>query len=171
VRHTFIEVTLASEQKGTSRCRSCPPKCWLDSVGANTCRSCPDNSWANKWQEKAFIMDSMHPVRSSSVHDSEQSTFTDKGMYMMHERNDKKKGCARSCKGKRLRFRKFVQRLKADIESKAEFFDMNKVAWPPSLEANSRKRHWIIEQMEQYQHQVIREKVIRCSDSARSEAR
>jgi len=60
----------------------------------------------------------------------------------------------RPCKGKRRRFKRFVDNLKNQMSEDVESFNVEEVWWPPSLEANDRKRQQLIKLMEDLQHQL-----------------
>jgi len=61
----------------------------------------------------------------------------------------------RPCKGKRNRYKRLVHRLQAEISEKPEFFTMDEVVLPPSLQANDCQRRKLIDRMERYQHRVL----------------
>jgi len=153
VKHTFIEVTEASEHQKHARCQSCPPSIWKGRPETNRQAVEQDTTSTYLWQEQASIIGWTHSGSSASPHNSDQSQSDE------NPRNSNaaqcKKRSSRPCKGKRLRFRKFVERLKTQVDSKVEFFDIEEVAWPPSLETNDKKRQLLIKRMEQYQRNAL----------------
>jgi len=144
VKHTFIEVTEASEHQKHARCQSCP---------SNRQRIEQDTTSTYLWQEQASIIGWERSGFSTSPHHSDQSQSDENQCNSNAERRSKRR--SRPCKGKRLRFRKFVERLKTQVDSKVEFFDIEEVAWPPSLETNDKKRQLLIKRIEQYQRNAL----------------
>jgi len=164
VRHTFIEVAVASEHKKHARCQSCPPNIWKGRPETNRQAVEQDTTSTYLWQEQASIIGWTHSGSSASPHNSDQSQ-SDENPCNSNAAQHKKRP-SRPCKGKRLRFRKFVERLKTQIDSKVEFFDIEEVAWPPSLEINDKKRQLLIQRIEQYQHKALCHKYINVTNSA-----
>jgi len=164
VRHTFIEVAVVSEHKRHARCQSCPPSIWKGRSETNRQGIDQDRTSTYLWQEQASVIGWALPGTSASTHNSEQSQ-SDENMCNSKAGQCKKRQ-SRPCKGKRLRFRKFVESLKTHIDSKVEFFDIEEVVWPPSLEANDRKRQRLIQRIKQYQRQALCQKKLQASNLA-----
>jgi len=66
----------------------------------------------------------------------------------------KRKRPSRPCKGKRERYRNFVERLKMEISANPESFRMENIALPPSLVENARKRENLMHFIECYRREV-----------------
>jgi len=156
VKHTFIEVTVATENTTRARRQSCPPDIWRGKPGTEKQGLDQKSTWTYTWQNEASIIGWMPPRTSASTHCNEQSGCADEGMCNSRVRQRHRKGSGhRPCKGKRLRFRKFMERLKTYIDGDVEFFNIQEVSWPPSLEADEKRRQHIIQIMEEYQNIVM----------------
>jgi len=76
----------------------------------------------------------------------EQDSTSDGELYMAitpEAGSDKKKKNRKSrpCKGKRLRYKKFVEQLQETAMAAPHLMDVQCVAWPPSLQNDFRKQH------------------------------
>jgi len=63
----------------------------------------------------------------------------------------------RPCKGKRLRYRKLVERLKVEIRKQAPIFRVEEISWPPSLQEDTRKRQKLMHTLTFYQRKVLQD--------------
>jgi len=164
VRNTFIEVAMASEHKKHARCQSCPPSIWKGRPETNRQATEQDTTSTYLWQEQASIIGWTRSGSSASPHNSDQSQSVENPWNSNAARSRKRR--SRPCKGKRLRFRRFVENLKTQIDSKVEFFNIEEVAWPPGLETNDKKRQLVIQLIEQYQHKALCHKYVNVTNSA-----
>jgi len=164
VKHTFIEVTVATENATRARCQSCPPDFWRGKSGTEKQGFDQKSRWAYTWQNQASIIGWMPPRTSASTHSSEQSGCANEGTCSPSVRQRHQR-CSRHrpCKGKRLRSRKFMERLKTDIDDDVEFFNIQEVVWPPNLLADEKRRRHIIQRMKEYQQTVMCQKNSMCS--------
>jgi len=153
VRHTFIEVSMGTDHRRHARSQSCPPRIVTVRFDKNREGVDQNSTWVYLWQEQASIIGWTLAGTTASTHKGEQSQ-SEENMCNSNAGHDKKRKL-RPCKGKRLRFKKFVARLQAQIDSEVEFFDMTEVVWPPSLEANRTRRQQLVQRMEQYQIQAL----------------
>jgi len=64
-----------------------------------------------------------------------------------------KKG-SRPCKGKRIRYKKLVERLKDEISAHPTTFQLENVVLPPSLMKNEKRRFLLMDLIERHRHQV-----------------
>jgi len=159
VKHTFIEVTVATENTTRARCQSCPPDIRRGKSGTEKQGFDQNPPWTYTWQNQTSIIGWMPPRISASTDSSEPSGCGDEGtcnsrVIQRHQRRPRH----RPCKGKRLRRRKLMERLKTEIDGDVEFFNIQEVAWPPSLEASEKRRQRVIQEMEEYQHTVMSKK-------------
>jgi len=68
----------------------------------------------------------------------------------------KKRGRAnRACKGKRLRYLRFVERVLHRIDEDPASFNLGHVVLPPSLVANPKKSFFFWERVQSYQQQAL----------------
>jgi len=164
VKHTFTEVTVATENATRARCQSCPPDFWRGKSGTEKQGFDQKSRWAYTWQNQASIIGWMPPRTSASTHSSEQSGCANEGTCSPSVRQRHQR-CSRHrpCKGKRLRSRKFMERLKTDIDDDVEFFNIQEVVWPPNLLADEKRRQHVIQRMEEYQQTVMCQKNSMCS--------
>jgi len=56
----------------------------------------------------------------------------------------------RPCRGKRLRYKRFVKRIEAHIQANPVSFDLNKITLPPSLQANVKQQEKLRRRIERY---------------------
>jgi len=167
VKHTFIKAQRPQEHQNHARCQSCPPNIWKGRPETNRQAVEQDTTSTYLWQEQASIIGWTRSGSSASTPNSDQSQSDDNQCNSnVAQRKKKHSRPSRPCKGKRLRFKKFVERLKTQIDSKVEFFDIEEVAWPPSLEINDKKRQLLIQRIEQYQHKALCHKYINVTNSA-----
>jgi len=61
---------------------------------------------------------------------------------------------SRPCKGKRLRYRRFVERLITQISANPESFKLENAAFPPSLREDKDKLSKLMHRMQWYRDQV-----------------
>jgi len=92
----------------------------------------------------------MAPIPFVLAHNSETSTTSEEEQCQA-----KAARTSRPCKGKRLRQAKFVARLIAEIREKAVSFNFEEILWPPSLQANERKRQHVIHLLRHHQYSAI----------------
>jgi len=93
-------------------------------------------------------------VSQSSTNDTEHSTADEKSTTDSFEPAGGKMKPSRPCKGKRMRYKKFVERLKREISADPETFSIKSVTFPPNLEENLQKQERLINHMMSYQKQV-----------------
>jgi len=93
-------------------------------------------------------------VSQGSTDATELSTADEKSTRDPSEPSGGKMKPSRPCKGKRMRYTKFVERLKSDISANPETFSIESVIFPPSLEANKQKKERLINHMMFYQDNV-----------------
>lgn len=86
------------------------------------------------------------------TNDSSHSTTAESQGGRVTQAGGEKK--SRPCKGKRQRYKKLVERLKTEISSNAESFNIEDVRFPPSLLKNTEQREKLIHYMGCYQNKV-----------------
>jgi len=67
----------------------------------------------------------------------------------------KRRRAGRPCKGQRIRYHRFVQRLCAQVEDDPASFSLLDVTLPPSVIANPKKHEFLKAQMHWYQQQLL----------------
>jgi len=139
VKNTFIEVVMASECTAPRRQHSCPPQSH-QSKGPG-CDS--DRTWMSTTH---FI-----PTCAASIQDKDSHGESARETAVTKEPGKKR---YRPCKGKRLRYKRFVERLHMQVAMDGESFNMDQVLWPPSLQADDKKRQKLIRCMENFHHQI-----------------
>jgi len=94
-------------------------------------------------------------VHQPSTNDAEHPT-ANASMASAMETTGKHQGVRRSrpCKGKRRRYKQFVESLQIQISEDPEYFDFKNVAFPPNLRDNAKKREILIRQMQNFHTQV-----------------
>jgi len=68
----------------------------------------------------------------------------------------------RPCKAKRDRYRKLVRRLEIQILASPDLFDVDKIDLPPSLQANDKQRHKLMQRLLRFKHQAKIGEVASC---------
>jgi len=135
VKNSFIHVDLAVDHNPRMRGHSCPPK---------ECDREDHTKRVYEWHGEAWLpKDNM----LSSTHSVAHTTSTNATQVS--------KKWPRPCKGKRLRRKKFVEKMKAEIAAHMDTFDMGEVSWPPSLAHSCKQRQTVIRRLENYQQQVL----------------
>jgi len=69
---------------------------------------------------------------------------------------EKSKRKSRPCKGKRLRYRKFMERLRDDVMAFPHLMDVQSVAWPPSLQNDFQKQQKLMMQLTESKLQQLK---------------
>lgn len=153
------------------RCQSCPPKIWPEH---------PENSehGAHLESKLLYMWQGSEWVRWPDTVTSDSSTCTDKGTRTLDEAEQSRehnpveqpKRKQRPCQGKRLRFYRFLGKLKADIDANPLAFKVEEVSWLPSLEVDEERKAKTIQELNEYQQQVLRERGLGSSTLVQSEA-
>jgi len=151
VKHTFIQVSAIADRDASMRCCSCPPT--LRDDGFIITKE-PDLEHDTMYAKQMLAEGSVSPTSTVSTQSGEHTVCTHEGAQQAEVATRKSKRHPRPCKGKRLRYKKFVESLRAEIETKAGSFNIDDVAWPPSLQENPRRRQRVILLMEQFQQQL-----------------
>jgi len=154
VKNTFIEVSFAGEPKGPLRCHSCPPKrsqdkCIMEKDDVD------QDQGVNQVELKPKTLGSMAPIPLVLTHDSEAPMTSEEDQCEANDANHTNKRRSRPCKGKRLRHRKFLERLKTEITTKAQSFSIEEIVWPPSYQDNQKRRQNVIRSLQHHQHRVV----------------
>jgi len=109
----------------------------------------------NQVEPKPKTEGAMAPTPLVPTHDSETTTTSEEDQGLANAVNHMKKRRSRPCKGKRLRHRNFVARLKTEITATAESFSIEKILWPPSYQASEKRRQNVIRSLQHHQYSVV----------------
>jgi len=106
-------------------------KQWPGEVSAT--RDCPSNK-----QNVGVISTGLHASEAQDI-----ASGSDLGTDITSEEaacGKKAKKSNRPCKGKRERYKRFMERLKNDVMTAPHLMDAHSVAWPPSLQNDFQKQ-------------------------------
>jgi len=134
--NTFIHVDLPLHPARPVRCQSCPP------------------------ESKQGILKATELVFKAPPHSHSQAetdltdvpTSESSQIQQAMTQNNKKR--QRPCRAKRQRYRKFVNKLKAEIVADPSSFDMRQVVLLPSLIDHPERLHKLTLYLESFQEQV-----------------
>jgi len=136
VLNTFIHVGLPLHLAHPVRCQSCPPK---------SQQGIPKATELVFWAPPHF-----HSRAETDLNDDPTSESSQTQQAMTQ--NNKKE--QRPCKAKRQRYRKFLNKLKAQIVADPSSFDMRQVELLPSLTDHPKRLHKLTLYLENFQEQV-----------------
>jgi len=144
IKNTFIHVLESNELRKAKRRHSYPPT-------------------PRKWEASVFQLPPLEEPVQLPVDDSVPMALSDSttcfreaspfsGEFMSRR---KKRRVCRPCKGKRIRYNRFVERLCTQVEDDPTSFSLRDVTLPPSIIANPKKYKLLEAQMHWYQQQLL----------------
>jgi len=142
LKNTFLEFGSDGEESDEGKRRP--------SSDPTTSRSSSWASWSESEESQSgriykFRGDLRQQARSSKVPNPRE----------MPEQPKPKKKCTRPCKGKRERFRKYVDKVKSQVDQDPEGFDCDKLNLPDGLVQNDKGRKKVASIIENYRAGII----------------
>jgi len=144
LKNTFLE--FESEDEGSEDSKRRPSS--DPTSRSSSCASWSESEESQSGRIYRFRGDLRKPVRPLKVDKGE-------GQQVMTEQPKPKRKCTRPCKGKRERFRKYVDKIKTQVDQDPEGFDYEKVDHPEGLLQNDKGRKKVESIIENYRAGIM----------------